>query len=266
MLPDLALMNCQDLAVPATVMQHVVHVESSFNPYAIGVVGAHLLRQPQNLSEAVSTARMLVNRGYNFSLGLAQVNRYNLTKYGLASYSQAFQACPNLQAGARILAQCMARSGNDWGKSFSCYYSGNFTTGYQQGYVQKIYASMRDANTVPATRSLAIDVIDNSASHRHASAPRAAGALPSFMARRIVPLDIPTHVATPTKTLPVQPVPATDQAMESISTLSTQVMSPGLDTPVHVSAMGASPTSPNSGVNLSRTTSRGEPEDEAFVF
>ncbi len=266
MLPELALMNCQDLAVPVAVMQHVVHVESSFNPYAIGVVGAHLVRQPQSLSEAVSTARMLGNRGYNFSLGLAQVNRYNLAKYGLVSYSQAFQTCPNLQAGARILAQCMARSGSDWGKSFSCYYSGNFITGYQQGYVQKIYASMRDANTVAAARSLAIDVIDNAALHRHASATRATTALPSFIARRIFPLDIPTHAATPTKTLPVQPAPATDRKMESISTLTTQVMSPGLYTPVRVSAMRASPTSSNSGVNPSRTTSQSAPADEAFVF
>ncbi|WP_187770631.1 lytic transglycosylase domain-containing protein [Cognatilysobacter lacus] len=137
------LMGCHDLAVPADVMHHVVSVESSFNPYAIGVVGGRLARQPGNLPEALATARMLESRGYNFSLGLAQVNRYNLARYGLASYEQAFQACPNLQAGSRILADCHQRSGRDWGKSFSCYYSGNFVTGFRQGYVQKIYASMR---------------------------------------------------------------------------------------------------------------------------
>jgi len=137
------LMGCQNLAVPAGVMHHVVRVESSFNPYAIGVVGGRLARQPANLSEALATVRMLEARGYNFSLGLAQVNRYNLARYGLASYEQAFQACPNLQAGARILAECHGRAGRDWGKSFSCYYSGNFTTGFREGYVQKIYASMR---------------------------------------------------------------------------------------------------------------------------
>ena len=256
MLPDLALMNCQDLAMPAAVMQHVVHVESSFNAFAIGVVGAHLVRQPQNLSEAVSTAHMLVNRGYNFSLGLTQVNRYNLAKYGLASYSQAFEACPNLQAGARILAQCMARSGNDLGKSFSCYYSGNFITGYQQGYVQKIYASMRDANTVAATGKLAIDVIDNAASHRHPSAARAAGASPSVIARRIAPLDIPTRTAEP----------GTEPSMGSISKLTTQAMSPTFDPPIHVSVMGASPTHSYSVVNPSSTASQGASADEAFVF
>jgi type IV secretion system protein VirB1 len=136
------LMNCPSMAVPAEVMDYVVRVESSYNPYAIGVVGGHLVRQPNNLAEALATVRMLESKGYNFSLGLAQVNRYNLDKYGLESYEKAFQACPNLRAGSRILAECHSRSGGDWGKSFSCYYSGNFVTGYRHGYVQKIYASM----------------------------------------------------------------------------------------------------------------------------
>src|SRR3546814_1034333 len=110
MFPGMELMGCQDLAVPAEVMQHVVRVESSFNPYAIGVVGGHLVRQPKSLPEALATVRMLEQGGYNFSVGLAQVNRKNLDKYGLDSYEKAFQACPNLQAGSRILAECYSRS------------------------------------------------------------------------------------------------------------------------------------------------------------
>jgi type IV secretion system protein VirB1 len=140
------LMGCQGLAVPAEVMQHVVRVESSFNPYAIGVVGGRLVRQPGNLSEAVATARMLERQGYNFSLGLAQVNQANLRKYGLETYEKAFQSCPNLKAASRILAECYARAEGDWPKAFSCYYSGDFSTGFKQGYVQKIYASVRDAS------------------------------------------------------------------------------------------------------------------------
>lgn len=144
MLPVADINACQGLAVPAEVMHHVVNVESSFNPYAIGVVGGRLVRQPKNLPEALATASMLDGKGYNFSIGLAQVNRYNMAKYGLGSYQKAFEVCPNLQAASRILAECFARSGGDWGKSLSCYYSGNFTTGYRHGYVQKVYASMRD--------------------------------------------------------------------------------------------------------------------------
>lgn len=145
MIPGLEMLACEDLAVPMEVMEHVVRVESSGNPYAIGVVGARLERQPESLEEAVATAEHLEEGGHNFSLGLAQVNRYNLAAQGLDSYEAAFAVCPNLAAGARILADCHGRANGDWGKAFSCYYSGNFTRGFRDGYVQKVGRSMRAA-------------------------------------------------------------------------------------------------------------------------
>lgn len=143
MLSAIEMTQCPNLDVPVHIMRHVVQVESAYNPYAIGVVGGALVRQPGNLAEALATAKDLERRGYNFSVGLAQINRYNLTKYGLASYEQAFSICSNVQVGTRILSECHARAGGDWGKAFSCYYSGNFSTGYQHGYVDKVFASMR---------------------------------------------------------------------------------------------------------------------------
>ena len=161
MLPGLEAMVCPEMAVSMDVMQHVINVESSRNPYAIGVVGGALVRQPKQLDEALATVRMLEEKGYNFSVGLAQVNRYNLARYGLDSYEKAFQQCPNLQAASRILAECYGRSGRDWGKSFSCYYSGNFTTGFRHGYVQKVFASIsRQRGTLVAANGAApIDVV-----------------------------------------------------------------------------------------------------------
>ena len=187
MLPDMDVLDCQDLAVPMSVMQHVVRVESSFNRYAIGVVGGRLVRQPTNLAEALATARELRERGFNFSLGLAQVNRYNLRRYGL-SLERAFQACPNLQAGARILADCQLRAGNDWGKSLSCYYSGNFVTGFRQGYVKKVFASMRAAGAVmPHRYAHAIPAIPWLQKTVEAPRPRvtAGGARARLVSRRI---------------------------------------------------------------------------------
>jgi len=162
----LNMMSCPNLAVPIEVMLHVASVESARNPFAIGVVGAHLERQPENLSEALATVHMLENRGYNFSLGVAQVNRYNLAKYGLTDYELAFNACANLSAGARILSECHALAGGDWGKSFSCYYSGNLTKGFEDGYVQKVFDSMRNAtpdlfSSSRATKTSATQVAPN---------------------------------------------------------------------------------------------------------
>lgn len=156
MVPGLEMMSCQNLAVPAEVMEHVVNVESSRNPYAIGVVGGQLVRQPKNLPEAVATVRMLEQNGYNYSLGVAQVNRANLGKYGLDSYEKAFEYCPNLSAGSQILAQCYASAGKDWGKAFSCYYSGNFTTGYQDGYVQRVFNSMARGGLIAGAQAIPV--------------------------------------------------------------------------------------------------------------
>ena len=156
MLPGLEMMAaCTDLAMEPRIMRHVARVESSFNPYAIGVVGGRLVRQPQSLPEAVSTANMLEQKGYNFSVGIAQINRYNLGKYGLSSYQAAFNVCDNVRVGSQILAECYGRSGDDLGKALSCYYSGNFTTGFRHGYVQKVFASMQQAGDEVAPIALA---------------------------------------------------------------------------------------------------------------
>ena len=166
MLPGMELMGCTGLSVPGEVMHHVVKVESSYNPFAIGVVGGRLTRQPRGLAEALATVSMLESKGYNFSLGLAQVNRYNLGKYGLESYEKAFDVCSNLRAGSRILAECHGRSGNDWGKSFSCYYSGNFVTGFRHGYVQKLYASISGSPPQPKASTQGAIAVGGTASRR----------------------------------------------------------------------------------------------------
>lgn len=148
MIPAAILLACPNLAAPARLMYHVAQVESDVNPYAIGVVGGRLLRQPASLDEAIATARSLEAQGYNFSVGVAQVNHANLKKYGLDTYEKAFSICDNLLAGSRILARCYANAGGVWGKAFSCYYSGDFTTGYRDGYVQRVLASLSQGRAV----------------------------------------------------------------------------------------------------------------------
>lgn len=196
------LLNCPattpQLAVPQEIMRHVVRVESAGNPYAIGVVRGRLARQPRRLDEAVATARMLEERGFNFSLGLAQVNRYNLRKYDLATYEKAFDPCANLVAGSRILKECFDRS-QDWGKAFSCYYSGNFITGFRHGYVQKVVASMRagSAASTPVNggAGLAIPVIPQVSAAKKQRSSEAAGQRRPVDAR-LMPVNVSRSGAT----------------------------------------------------------------------
>ena len=156
-------------AVAAQTMAAIVRVESGFNPFAIGVVGGRLERQPRTKDEAVATAKALHEAGWNFSIGPAQVNRHNLPRMKL-SYETAFDWCNSLRAGAQILQECYERARVRGGdeqaalrQAISCYYSGNFSRGFQpdkpggSSYVQRVVANAGDvavaSGAAPAVRS-----------------------------------------------------------------------------------------------------------------
>ena len=86
-------------------MQAIARTESSFNPYAIGVVNGALRRQPVNKAEAIEAVKWLRKQGYNFSMGIVQVNVKNMPKYGLTDES-IFDVCKNLRVGGAILKDC----------------------------------------------------------------------------------------------------------------------------------------------------------------
>jgi type IV secretion system protein VirB1 len=159
--------QCAPTVEPVT-MAAIVNVESAYNPYAIGVVDGRLERQPRNRAEAIATALSLEKQHMNFSVGMAQVNRYNLAKYNL-SYNEAFEPCANLYVGSKILEDCYGRASKQFfgqqealQAAFSCYYSGNFSRGFlpdkpgRVSYVQKIVASASFPN-------LAIPMVTNQA-------------------------------------------------------------------------------------------------------
>jgi type IV secretion system protein VirB1 len=149
-IPDL----CGGENIPA-MMQKVVRVESGGNPYAIGIVGARLVRQPRTLAEAVATVRSLEANRLNYSIGISQVNRVHFARLGWRdAIEKGFDICTNLRAGAGILKTCydgavragyqaLAGSGANHAEraSLSCYYSGNYVTGEKLGYVAKVLAA-----------------------------------------------------------------------------------------------------------------------------
>ncbi|MBJ9594095.1 lytic transglycosylase domain-containing protein [Burkholderia orbicola] len=151
-LPVLAS-TCAPAVHPVTIAA-VVRNESAANPFAIGVVGGRLARQPRTRAEAEATAAALERAGWNYSVGLAQVNRANFARYGLAG-GGAFDPCANLRAGSEILADCYRRASIETGPgqralryALSCYYSGNSRRGFKveadgTSYVQRVVAQAR---------------------------------------------------------------------------------------------------------------------------
>jgi type IV secretion system protein VirB1 len=141
----------------------LVAVESGFNPHAIGVVGGALVRQPRTRVEALATAQALHADGWNFSVGLAQINRSNFGRLGL-SLESAFEPCANLTAMQAVLTECFDRAERVDARptalsptpqralrqALSCYYSGNFQTGFRHGYVRRVeVAALRMPQEAP---------------------------------------------------------------------------------------------------------------------
>lgn len=144
-------LQCAPSIHPAT-LTPIVKTESAFNPYAIGVVGKVLPRQPQSLKEAMTAVKALVKEGANFSIGLGQINRQH---FDVAKAEQVFDPCTNLRMTAQVLSSCYAefrKDGDDpqtaLHKSISCYYSGNPKRGLQAeaefggtSHVQRVLAN-----------------------------------------------------------------------------------------------------------------------------
>lgn len=149
---DALAVQCAPYVAVAT-LRALAQVESSFNPYAIGIVGGALTRQPRNLLEAISTVRLLRAQSIKFSAGIAQIYVENWPAYQL-DHETVFQPCANLRAAQGILSDCYQRASAGAGQgqvalrqAISCYYANNFVTGFRDGYVQKVVAA---ANTFRA--------------------------------------------------------------------------------------------------------------------
>jgi type IV secretion system protein VirB1 len=122
----------------------LVEVESGFNRYAIGVVDGRLDRQPRSGAEALSTAKTLRAQGWNFSVGLGQINVRNFERLGL-TLDSSFEPCTNLAAMQTILQQCFERASargsspqRSIRQALSCYYSGDLVTGLRDGYTARV--------------------------------------------------------------------------------------------------------------------------------
>lgn len=144
-------------------MSRIVRVESSGNPFAIGVVGGRLQRQPANLQEAVQTANQLEKAGYNYSIGLSQINRIHFKRFGWAGdIKKGFDVCGNLLAGADVFIDCKqgairslkpASADAVLRAALSCYYSGNYIAGEKLGYVDKVLSGGTGKITAKNTSS-----------------------------------------------------------------------------------------------------------------
>ncbi|MEN5229718.1 lytic transglycosylase domain-containing protein [Brevundimonas naejangsanensis] len=136
--------TCAPGVAPGT-LAAIAHVESRFDPLAIGINrGPRPSRRARTAQEAATVARDLIARGGNVDLGLAQINSANLGWLRL-SVEDAFDPCRNLEAAGVVLRDGYRPRGQAAGErqralrvALSRYNTGDASRGFRNGYVGKV--------------------------------------------------------------------------------------------------------------------------------
>lgn len=153
LLPSLFL--CASTIHPDTI-QDVAKTESGFHPMAIGVVNGKSI-YPSSKSDALHAIQRLEKDGKNYSVGLMQINQSNFAHYGVTA-EDMLEPCKNLTVFEKIITDCYVR-GKTLSRALSCYYSGNFQTGFKPekgfsntSYTERMGYAKSIAYAVPSTK------------------------------------------------------------------------------------------------------------------
>ncbi len=151
----IAIEQCQNILNPV-VIRTIIDIESSRNQFALAAVtDKFIINNTLKLSDAIEQIDRLEKLGISYSAGLMQINDKNFNSFGLDKYS-VFEPCTNIYVGAQIFKNCYERSKKKFGNNSalnnlrnaaSCYFSGNFKTGYYlpkgESYVQRFDRFLR---------------------------------------------------------------------------------------------------------------------------
>lgn len=140
------ILACAPMVAPQTI-QEVIRVESSGNPIAVNVNTKNGVTfkytKPRTRQEAIAVARAAIAAGHTVDMGYMQVNSFHLKPMNY-SIEEMFDPCRNIQAGAHVVTlayfAALKLYGNEQGAlraALSAYNTGNFSSGFQNGYVAK---------------------------------------------------------------------------------------------------------------------------------
>lgn len=136
--------------VSQVTMKAIIKTESNGFPWAIGINKGYKLRyQPKSKAQAVSWVRYLEKNNYNFDVGLGQINIKNIHQYGYKA-EDALDPCTNLKMASDILVKnynaALTKSSTTSSalqKAISAYNTGNYSSGFSNGYVGKVFANAK---------------------------------------------------------------------------------------------------------------------------
>lgn len=144
--------QCSPNVAPSTMMA-LLKTESSYNPLAININNkkTRLLYQAKNYDQATMWVNYLENHGYNFDVGIGQINIKNIKKFGYHA-RDLLDPCLNIKIAAYILHKnykdASRKSVSDSEalyKAISAYNTGNFRSGFNNGYVKRVIYNARNS-------------------------------------------------------------------------------------------------------------------------
>ncbi|MBR8428920.1 lytic transglycosylase domain-containing protein [Burkholderia cenocepacia] len=159
---------CAPLVHPLT-MGKIVKVESRGRQYALADAGPKglpwkgvrekMVRSyfPATADEAEQIATRLIAANHIVAIGLSQVSSENLKRFGL-NVRQVLDPCTNLRTGSTILTEFYLKARRTIADpnrailaAISAYNTGNFTSGFSNGYVKSVVdAKSPSEPTIPA--------------------------------------------------------------------------------------------------------------------
>jgi type IV secretion system protein VirB1 len=138
--------QCAPAVAPGTLLSFA-RAESDLDPLAMHDNADGRSYRPASKAEAVAIASRMIAAGHSIDAGFMQVNSRNFGWLGL-SISNAFELCPSIAAGARILHggfdPCVDAGGEAQAclrRAASLYNTGSPERGFVNGYVRLIAAT-----------------------------------------------------------------------------------------------------------------------------
>jgi type IV secretion system protein VirB1 len=136
--------QCAPKVAPSTMLA-IIRTESRGNHLALNLNKVHrLLYQPKNLRQALAWVEYLDLHGYNFDVGLGQINISNIRKYGYKP-ADMLDPCKNLRVASDILYKNYHKALNRANskhhalhQALSVYNTGSYQRGFSNGYVQRV--------------------------------------------------------------------------------------------------------------------------------
>lgn len=159
MILDPALVEACAPTVTVSTVQAIVERESHGNPFAVNLNGGNPFKETTTYDAARARVAYATAHHMTADVGLMQINSSHIGKDGL-TVEALLDPCTNLRAGARILTSNYEAALLNYPAgqpalmaALSMYNTGNFKSGFANGYVAQYYVQPSHTRLTPHNKT-----------------------------------------------------------------------------------------------------------------